>query len=201
MRRGAPSAAAALAAALALSALAAPSSGSPAASTSADCLLVPHSKTVVKRVKVKRGGEIVKVKRRKKVRWTTCEPVAAPAPPSPAACAVPSSAIGITALDDGFDPRYLLSRPCVSAGTVHVELVNEGEDPHHVFLRPAGTPDGTAATHRIPGAPPFQLQGHDGMGPPPSADADLSLPAGDWYLWCDLLDHEEAGMHTTLQAR
>jgi hypothetical protein len=160
----------------------------PAPALAADCVPVQHAKTVVKRKKVRRAGKLVKVKRRKVIRWTTCEP---PAPP-PASCAEPASALGVIARDSaGFE--FTLSRPCVSAGSVAVELDNRGEDAHALALRPAGPPAPPA--HRVPGPYPAEVE------PGLQAGADLELSAGDWYLWCDLPGHEQAGMNATLAVR
>jgi hypothetical protein len=194
-------------AALAATALiAAAGSGGPAgpSSASADaCVPVQHSKKVVKRKKVRRKGglvrvrgkkvwrkgKLVRVKRKKIVRWTTCEPP--PATP----CPEPSSTLGVTARDSGGLPRYTLSRPCVTAGGVSVELNNQGEDPHHVFLRPLGTSEGDPAVKRLPDTAPFEVP------PGMQASATFSLAPGTWYLWCDLLLHEQQGMSATLEVR
>lgn len=180
---------------------------SPPATSSADCVPVQHSKRVTKRVKVRRNGRIVKVKRKKSVRWETCKQQPAAlgppiAPPTLTPCAEPSSNLGVVARDSDSMPRYSLSRPCVTAGSVHVELENQGEDPHHLFVRPIGS-GSTQPSYRIPSEPPpfYELGPWDGMGPVPTAEADVALSAGDWYLWCDLLLHEEDGMSTTLQVR
>jgi hypothetical protein len=189
-----------LAASLAPGASGAPS---PPASASADCVPVQHSKRVTKRVKVRRKGRVVKVKRKKTVRWETCEQVpSAPASPATLApCPEPSANLLVTARDNDEMPRYTLSRPCVTAGTVRVQLENQGEDPHHVFVRAAGS-GSTAPAYRIPDDPPlYELDAWDGMGAPPTAEADIALTPGDWYLWCDLLLHEEQGMSATLQVR
>ncbi|MGZ5310335.1 MAG: hypothetical protein ACXWZW_01320 [Solirubrobacterales bacterium] len=161
---------------------------SPAPARAADCVPVQHSKTVVKRKKVRRNGKIVRVKRKRVVRWTTC----APPPPSPPTCAEPSSILGITARDQA-GSTFTLSRPCVSAGVVSVELNNLGEDPHNVFLSPNGP--GSEPIHRLPGAEPFEV-------PSLGRDSDeFALTPGDWYLWCDLLTHEQQGMSATLAVR
>lgn len=165
------------------------------AAAAADCIQVQHSKKVVKRVKVKRKGKLVKVKRRKTVRWTTCEPV-----PPPPGCAEPSSSLGVTARDDMAQPRFTLSRSCVTAGTVSVQLQNQGEDPHDLRLRPAGAAS-TAPVHLVPDEDPYELPAWSGMGAPPTDSASVALTAGDWYLWCDLLLHEQQGMNATLAVR
>jgi hypothetical protein len=173
-------------AALTAGLLAAGAGGGPAPAIGANCVPVQHSKKVVKRKKVRRHGKLVTVKRRRIVRWTTCEPVALPPQ-----CAVPSANLQVTA-QDLTGSRYVLSRNCVSAGAVDVELVNEGEDPHNLFLRPVGGPDPGLS---IPEDPPFEL------APMGVESRTFELAAGDWYLWCDLLTHEAQGMNATLAVR
>lgn len=215
----------ALVAAIATAAVASPAQagarGGDGAATTA-CITVNHSKRVTVRVKVRkkgklvrrrgkpvrrrgklvrRKGKLVRVKRRRTVRWTTCAaamPAPAPQPPapSPAGCPVPASALGVSARDDAPGPRYSLSRACVTAGSVSVELNNQGEDPHNLLLRPADAVDPTP-THRIPDEEPFEL------GPLSQQDDSFNLAPGRWYLWCDLQSgqHELAGMHATLEVR
>ena len=160
----------------------------PAPAQAADCFPVQHSKTVVKRKKIRRkGGKVVRVKRRKVVRWTTCEPPA-PAP----SCPLPASTLGVTARDSA-GSTFTLSRPCVSAGLVNVGLNNLGEDPHNLFLSPNGP--GSDPVYRLPDTEPFEV---------PSLEQDegtFELARGDWYLWCDLLSHEQQGMAATLLVR
>ena len=176
------------------------------ASASADCVPVQHSKRVTKRVKVRRNGRVVKVKRKKTISWETCEqppaasPGSTPTPLSLPPCAEPSVSLSVISRDNAPGPRYSLSRPCVNAGSVHVQLENQGEDPHHLFVRAAGA-GSTDPAYRIPDQAPFELEAWDGMGAPPIAEADIALTPGDWYLWCDLLLHEEQGMNATLQVR
>jgi hypothetical protein len=162
----------------------------PEPARAADCLLVEHSRKHVHRKKVRRAGKTRTVKRKHIHRWTTCEPI--PEPPLPL-CSEPSSTLGVTAYDNAPFPRYVLSRPCVTAGSVTVSLNNQGEDPHNVFLRPAGA--GPTPVHRLPDTDPYELG-------PLSQDSDtFSLSYGNWYLWCSLQDHEANGMYATLQVR
>jgi hypothetical protein len=200
--RAAIAAAAAAAAALAL--CAAPRGGGvpagvaalgPDHAAAADCVPVQRSKTVVKRVKVKRHGKVVKVKRKRKKRWTVCVP---PAPPTPQ-CDVPASALGVTARDEGgANLSFTLSRTCVTAGSVTVELNNQGEDPHNVYLRPLAGPD---PGYSIPstGPEPFELD------PGMQESASFNLAPGEWYLTCELVDglgaHRDRGMSAHLTAR
>ena len=167
----------------------------PGAAAAADCIQVQHSKKVVKRVTVRRNGKLVKVKRRKTVRWITCEP----APPA-LGCAEPSASLGVTARDDMSQPRFTLSRSCVTVGTVSIQLQNQGEDPHDLRLRPAGVAS-MAPVYSVPDSDPYELPAWSGMGAPPTDSASVALTAGDWYLWCDLLLHEQQGMNATLAVR
>lgn len=153
------------------------------AQAAADCGPVQYSKPVVKRKKVRRNGKWVRVKRKKLKRWWTCEPV-----PQPPGCAQPSSTVGVTAYDVT-GTRYVLSRPCVDAGLVNVELRNQGEDPHNLYLRPAS---GFDPVYSIPEDAPFELE------PLGVEDRTVPLSAGQWYLWCSLLTHEPDGMNATL---
>jgi hypothetical protein len=161
--------------------------------TVGDCVPVQHKKKVVKRKKVRRHGRWVRVKRKRWKRWWTCEPVEAPVPP--VRCEVPSSVLGVSARDAGSTPagtRYVLSRSCVTAGPVTVQLRNMGEDPHNLFLRPLA---GGGPTFSLPASQPFEL-------PPGEELSDtLELARGEWYLWCDLLLHEEQGMNAHLTVR
>ena len=164
--------------------------GTPPAGTelaqAADCVPVQHTKKHVHKKKVRRHGKLV-TKRRKHIhRWTTCEPV-----PAPLTCAEPASNLGVVARD-ATGSSFTLSRTCVSAGDVTVELNNQGEDPHNVFLRPVSGPD---PGYSIPADPPYEL------GPLSQEEATFNLGAGEWYLWCDLLLHEEQGMNAHLTVR
>jgi plastocyanin len=79
---------------------------------------------------------------------------------------------------------FSLSRHKVKAGKVIVELVNRGQDTHDLALERVGS------THVIhfPSVDP----GH-------YADRKLILKPGTYMLWCAVADHNERGMHTTLQ--
>lgn len=155
----------------------------------ADCVPVQHSKTVVKKKKVRRHGKLVKVKRKKVVRWTTCDPV-----PAPSTCAEPSSSLGVVSLD--MPSRFNLSRPCVSAGQVSIQLNNTlGDDPHNLFLKPGTSYGDGVAAYKLPVSDPFQVEPGD------VDSAAVALTPGDWYLWCDLLTHRVSGMEAVLQVR
>lgn len=178
--------AAAIAAALWLGPAVARAPAAPGAEASgAACVPVQHSKRVTKRVRVRRHGKWVKVKRKRIKRWTTCEP-----PPAPDnRCDPPSGFLQVTARDTS-GSTFSLSRPCVTAGPVDVELRNQGEDPHNLLLSPDGP--GSAAVYSVPASAPFEV------GPLEQAEETVSLTVGQWYLWCDLLTHEQQGMHASL---
>jgi hypothetical protein len=176
-------------AALALSLALAGGDGSPPAGTdfaeAADCVPVEHTKKHIHKKKVRRNGRLVTRRKKHIHRWTTCEPV------PPLTCTEPSSNLGVTARDTT-GSSFTLSRSCVTAGAVTVQLNNQGEDPHNVFLRPIGGPD---PGYSIPAGPPYEL------GPLSQDEGTFSLSAGEWYLWCDLLLHEEQGMNAHLTVR
>lgn len=184
---------AALAAAGALALAPAPGTGGPSGpaalgpgqAAAADCVPVQRRKTVVKRVQVKRHGRTVRVKRKRKVRWTVCVPVATPAPEK---CDVPSTNLGVIARD-ATGSTFTLSRSCVTAGPVSIQLNNQGEDPHNLWLRPL---TGADPGFSIPADPPYEV------GPLTQDEGTFELTAGEWYLWCDLLLHEQQGMSARL---
>jgi hypothetical protein len=81
-----------------------------------------------------------------------------------------------------------LSRASVAAGSVIVQLVNGGEDPHDLHLRRAGDGADVVAT--------------DVVGSGDVADlAQTPLPAGNYTLYCSLTGHEQLGMHVDLSVR
>ena len=176
----------ALALILILTNVASPGATGPAAAEAADCVPVQHSKKHVHKKKVRRHGKLVTRRKKHIHRWTTCEPA-----PAPLTCAVPSSSLGVVARD-ATGSSFTLSRACVTAGQVTVELNNQGEDPHNVFLRPISGPD---PRYSIPADPPYEL------GQLSQEEATFGLAAGEWYLWCDLLLHEEQGMNAYLTVR
>jgi hypothetical protein len=80
---------------------------------------------------------------------------------------------------------FTLSRPLVSAGSVKIELLNRGEDPHDLHLR---REDGSG--------------GQFAFGSTPSSGSQtqaLDLAPGYYYLWCALPGHEANGMHARLR--
>jgi plastocyanin len=160
----------------------------PQGAGAAECTWKRHTKRVVKRVR--RHGKLRRVVRHE--RWWTCAPVAAPAldaPPSPPATESPpeepqSNRLGVKAAEF----LYILSRPSVRAGEVTVELNNYGEDAHNLNLQRQGSGGGEGPVLELP-----ETAAHDR-----SVDS-FDLPAGTYRLWCSLPEHDEKGMHATLQ--
>ena len=126
-------------------------------------------------------------------------PAAAPpaAPVSPAGITPPAVTPPLPGADDPAPPpaaarlqatarefTLQLSRPTIAAGAVIVELVNRGEDPHDLHVRPAAGGGDVLAVDRT-----------DAAG---VAHANGTLPAGTYTLYCSLPGHEAAGMHATL---
>jgi plastocyanin len=81
-----------------------------------------------------------------------------------------------------------LSRPTVAAGALILQLVNRGEDPHDLHVRPAA---GGADVLSVGLTDPF-----GGV-----SDTNGTLPAGTYTLYCSLPGHEAAGMHATLSVQ
>jgi len=150
-----------------------------------DCAWERHSKRVVKRVR--RHGKVRKVVRQR--HWWTCvpsgaSPVAPASPPAPAATPAPEPEEEANRVSvKGSEYYFVLSRPSVRAGTVTVELNNQGEDPHNLNLRLEGSDEEL----QIPETDSLQRN-----------VASFDLPAGKYRLWCSLPEHEERGMATTL---
>lgn len=161
------------------------------------CSWQQHSKRVVKHVK--RDGRVRRVVRTK--RWWTCNPLAAPptigsptatlpGPISPPGTEPEPPPRRVSVKADDATPEefsFSLSRPFVVAGEVTVELNNQGQDPHNLNLRAAGSEDA-----------PLEV---GEAGPGESRVARFSLPPGNYQLWCSLPQHEEWGMNVDLEVR
>jgi hypothetical protein len=118
-------------------------------------------------------------------------PLSLPAPmpqPTPPAAPTPAPALGRYVSVTAREFSFTLSRPVVAAGQVTLELRNWGEDPHNLVVSPD---DGS---HE-------QLAGWTDAGPGAVVPQKLTLPAGDYRLWCSLPGHEAAGMSVQLQVR
>ena len=98
-------------------------------------------------------------------------------PPEPEG---PASHLGVKAVEWS----YTLSRPEVTAGTVIIELNNQGEDNHNLKLQREG---GAEPPLAVPEAAPDE-----------HTTASFNLPAGIYRLYCSLFEHDEKGMHATL---
>ncbi len=170
-------------------------SSGPIASTAAaaeGCVWHRHSKPVVKHLK--RHGRPRRVRRVK--RWWTCDaqptvpaPGAVPtgtAPPAPPATeAPPSEEAPLSHLSvKAVEWSYTLSRPEVDGGETIVELNNQGEDSHNLKLQREGSAEPPLA---VPVA-----------GPAEQTSARLTLSPGSYRLYCSLDQHDERGMHATL---
>jgi hypothetical protein len=156
------------------------------ASGADSCRWTLHSKRVVKHKRVVRHGKKRTIKVKKLKKWWSCDPVA-----DPPIEATPSNRLLVRALDGGPSGtpfHFQLSRGDVSAGDVTVQLNNRSGDGHDLHIRPA---DSLLPEYSIPELSP---------GNPPQgtlAEGTFNLTPGSWYMWCDLLDHEQ-WMHASL---
>jgi len=80
-----------------------------------------------------------------------------------------------------------LSRPLVGAGSVRVELRNNGEDPHNLVVSPDGT--------HTP------LASFSTLDPGLYERRSVTLAPGRYQLWCSLEGHEAKGMSVTLRVQ
>ncbi len=78
-----------------------------------------------------------------------------------------------------------LSRTLLTPGLQTIQLNNRGEDPHNLVISPEGTHTPLAEFPET--------------GPDAGHTEQLPLPAGSYYLWCSLPEHEGNGMHATLR--
>jgi plastocyanin len=187
---------AALVGALALAAFAgARSAGDAHAATTC----TKHTKRVVKHVK--RHGKLKKIVRLHPY-WTcqeVAEPVAAapvtPAPPAPAPMPTPAptpepeaNALSVSAYDIGGD-RYELSRPSVRSGSLTVQLINRGEDPHNMDIQKLG-PNG-----ELVGEPIQIPTTKAGVAGEPRS---ITVEAGTYKMWCTIGEHAAKGMRAEI---
>lgn len=165
------------------------------AATPEGCAWQRHAKRVVKQVK--RHGRERRVRRLK--HWWTCDsqPVASLPPTTPPVLPV-GSATGALPHEEPPEPEgpvshlgvkavewsYTLSRPEVTAGTVIIELNNQGEDNHNLKLQREGSAE-----------PPLVVPE---AAPDEHTTASFNLSAGTYRLYCSLFEHDEKGMHATL---
>jgi hypothetical protein len=109
-------------------------------------------------------------------------PAPSPQDPPPPAPTLPSF-VSVAAREFSLT----LSRPLVGAGSVRIELRNNGEDPHNLVVSPEGT--------------------HTPLASFSTLDPDLyerrsaSLAPGRYQLWCSLEGHDARGMSVTLRVQ
>jgi hypothetical protein len=80
--------------------------------------------------------------------------------------------------------RLVLSRPTIKAGTLDLEELDGGSDPHDLRLRREG--GGSTIYGRL-------------LNPGRRWDGVLWLAPGTYRLWCSLPEHAKLGMHATLR--
>jgi hypothetical protein len=85
------------------------------------------------------------------------------------------------------------TRDCVAAGSVNVDVLNFGEDPHNLALRPA---TGGVAAWILPGPGANSELASGG-----NLHQTVAIPAGRWVVYCSLPGHEALGMKAELEAR
>ncbi|MET0601908.1 MAG: hypothetical protein ABW167_07975 [Baekduia sp.] len=114
--------------------------------------------------------------------YTTPPPGPGDGPPKPPS----TQAVGVT-VDDRTGYTARLSRASVTAGSVVVQLHNQGEDDHNLRVVPTGHAGATVD---------FPLTGSG-----ENVTKTLALTAGSYRLFCTLttpVNHETAGMNATL---
>lgn len=153
----------------------------------AECVAHRHAKRVVRHVR--RHGRLRKVVRHK--HWWSCDPAAAPAPVvEPAPAPLPGPTL-LTSEPPASEPEleaeanrlavksveyyFVLSRAKVKAGSLTVELNNQGEDPHNLNIQREGD-----------SSEPLQIAETDSLQ---RNVATFDLPAGTYRLWCSLPEH------------
>jgi plastocyanin len=99
------------------------------------------------------------------------------APAPPAAGPAPAARLGVVAREWSL----VLSRSTLPAGRALVQLQNFGEDAHNLRIESAST------ALDVPLAEAGEVQ-----------EADGTLPAGDYKVYCALPGHESAGMRARL---
>jgi hypothetical protein len=110
---------------------------------------------------------------------------AAPAPDQPQEPAPGSPALPSFVSAAAREFSLTLSRPLVGAGSVRVELRNNGEDPHNLVVSPEGT--------HTP------LASFSTLDPGLYERRTVTLAPGRYQLWCSLESHEALGMSVTLR--
>lgn len=92
--------------------------------------------------------------------------------------------------DAKVSPRWSLtpSRHAVPSGTITIDFVNYGGDPHNLLLR---RPDGSSALVSE------AISGDLGEGPG-VRQSSIRVPAGQYVLYCAIGNHEQLGMRADL---
>jgi hypothetical protein len=111
----------------------------------------------------------------------------APAPDQPQEPAPGSPALPSFVSAAAREFSLTLSRPLVGAGSVRVELRNNGEDPHNLVVSPEGT--------HTP------LASFSTLDPGLYERRTVTLAPGRYQLWCSLESHEALGMSVTLRVQ
>jgi plastocyanin len=125
------------------------------------------------------------------------EPVVAtpatPSAPAPAPTPVPTpepeaNAIGVVARDANKHFSFEPTRTVVKAGTLTMQLINEGEDPHTMAIQrigPGGTPEGKETVIPETASKGQNLE-------------TVEVQPGHYRMWCTLYHHAEEGMEFEL---
>ena len=120
----------------------------------------------------------------------TPQPTATPAPTSTATPTPPATETrtGVD-LDDRDDVLVMRLTPfrVLKAGTIELVPINLGEDDHNITVD-------DASGHTV-----GEIDLPSGSGTQSLVLEDL--PAGDYKLYCSLLNHDQLGMHATLTLR
>ena len=184
--------------ALAALALAVFASARPTQDARAATSCTKHTKRVVKHVK--RHGKTKRVVRL--THYWTCQEVATPpvttTPPAPTPTPAPqapapqpepeANAIGVVARDANKHFSFEPTRTVVKAGTLTMQLINEGEDPHTMAIQrigPGGTPEGKETVIPETASKGQNLE-------------TVEVQPGRYRMWCTLYHHAEEGMEFDL---
>jgi plastocyanin len=184
-----------------------PSGRAGAATTT--CVWTKHTKRVVTRVR--RHGKRTRVVHVKHYR--TCRKVAVPsesppttptitAPaPSPTPTPTPppteppvvptpepeANAVRVTATETGNPYTYVPTRPTVHSGQLTVQLVNEGADPHDMYMQRVG-PHGEPEEAEIKISTKTEPGGQE--------TKSVVVQPGTYRMWCTFGNHAMEGMET-----
>lgn len=187
-----------------------PSGQAGAATTT--CVWVKHTKRVV--THVERHGKRMRVIQAKHYR--TCHKVAVPSEPTPTApspmAPMPSptptptpapapteppvvaptpepeaNAVRVTATETGDPYTFVPTRPSVHAGQLTVQLVNEGQDRHDLYMQRVGP-------HGEPEEEEIKIS--EGTEPGGQTTKTVDVQPGTYRMWCSFGNHAMEGMET-----